>query len=207
MVKKLLISLLLCVNLFAGEANSQIQNLITKAFSGDANAQNSLGGIYNNGEIIEKSNEDAFYWYQMAAKNGHMNGQFMSGIYYAYGYGIKRDSEKAKYWLEKAAKNGHPKAIEILNDSNFFTLLEKNFSDKLYDETVIDYIKQYDKNAKNIKVTYKENDKKFNEVIAYFTYPDNKSNQILYGKLTFKKNNINYWYTTHFKTSSNKNDL
>jgi hypothetical protein len=69
--------------------------------------------------------EEAFYWYQKAAKSGeykafelikslaeqeHINAQNSLGFFYKNGVCIEKDEDKAFYWYQKAAINGNIEA-------------------------------------------------------------------------------------------------
>ncbi|MBR5675584.1 MAG: sel1 repeat family protein [Neisseriaceae bacterium] len=60
---------------------------------------------YSTGNIKENP-QQAFYWYQKAAQNGHAFAQHNLAYLYEIGYGIEKDLTQSIYWYQKAADNG-----------------------------------------------------------------------------------------------------
>lgn len=90
-----------------GNLIEAMQLLRSSAKQGYAPAQNTLAYILDQSEV----NEDAFYWFQQAALQGHAAGQLGLGNMYAKGEGIKKDPIKAGEWIEKSARQMHVPAM------------------------------------------------------------------------------------------------
>ncbi len=71
-------------------------------------AQNSLGYMYEHGEVVSMDKKKAFYWYQKAAINGNRNAQHNLAFFYYQGLGTQTNYKKAFEWYTKAASQGHP---------------------------------------------------------------------------------------------------
>ncbi|MFP6729526.1 MAG: hypothetical protein VCD50_05065 [Alphaproteobacteria bacterium] len=80
------------------------------ALAGDADAQVSLGFMYQNGQSFEQSYSSAAYWYRRAAEQGHALAQFALGDLYARGLGLDQDYFRAAYWFRIAALGGNVSA-------------------------------------------------------------------------------------------------
>ncbi|MFH6895737.1 tetratricopeptide repeat protein [Providencia huaxiensis] len=99
----------------SGEAGSQDQNGLLQAFSwfkksaenGNAIAQNWVGSMYKDGEIVPQDYKKSILWYKKSAEQGYEYGQFNLGSMYKNGYGVTADTRKAYFWFEKAAEQGH----------------------------------------------------------------------------------------------------
>ncbi len=86
---------------------------INKALAekGDVEAQFKLGKIYGFGwKGVPKDYKQAIYWFEKAAKQGHVKSQSYLGVMYFDGQGVKKDYEQAIFWFEKAAKQGDVEA-------------------------------------------------------------------------------------------------
>lgn len=102
----------------------QFQEVRSKAEQGDANAQYSLGYVYEKGEIIPRNTEESMKWYRKAfeqirksAKAGDANAQEKLGRMYANGLGISKDAAEALTWYRKAAAAGNKVAQHYLADA------------------------------------------------------------------------------------------
>ncbi|WP_231210648.1 tetratricopeptide repeat protein [Helicobacter pylori] len=76
----------------------------------------ALGGLYQNGQGVEKDLIKAAYLYSKACelKDGDGCGT-LGGLYYN-GDGVKQDSKKAAALFEKACKLGYKKACEMIKE-------------------------------------------------------------------------------------------
>ena len=83
---------------------------LIKAKAGDADAQNSLGVMYADGEGVAQDESKAVEWYRKAAEQGHTDAQFNLGKVYFHGDGVAQDRAKAVEWYAKAAEQGHAEA-------------------------------------------------------------------------------------------------
>jgi hypothetical protein len=81
------------------------------AAKGDQCAQFDMAEMLNNGIGVEKSAEQAFYWYSQSAKQGFPKAQYMMGVFYKQGLGgIAPHLPSALYWYNQAAKQEHARA-------------------------------------------------------------------------------------------------
>ena len=80
------------------------------ARDGDADAQVSLGYMYQTGQTIEQSYSQAAYWYRAAAEQDNSLAQFALGDLYAQGLGLDQDYGAAAYWFGRAAMAGNVSA-------------------------------------------------------------------------------------------------
>ena len=86
------------------------------AEAGDADAQVSLGYMYQTGQSFEQSYSLAARWYRPAAEQGNALAQFALGELYARGLGLELDYGAAAYWFGRAAMNGNVSAqIRLAN--------------------------------------------------------------------------------------------
>lgn len=95
-----------------------------RAEVGDAEAQFTLGNLYENGNGVAKDITKAVAWYEKAATTKNSNyfdqfdeqpqinerpqvkAQFRLGVIYDAGAGVSQDRSKAAMWYEKAAEQG-----------------------------------------------------------------------------------------------------
>ena len=87
------------------------------AEQGHANAQNSLGIMYQLGQGVDVNYKKAIEWYEKAAKQGDAHAQFNVGVMYKKGRGVDVNYKKAMEWFEKAAQQGHAEAQDVLPPS------------------------------------------------------------------------------------------
>jgi uncharacterized protein len=80
------------------------------AEQGEAEAQSSLGFMYDNGLGVRQDDAEALAWYRKAAKQGDTEGQFNLAQMYHEGQGVPQDYAQAVEWFLKAAEQGTPKA-------------------------------------------------------------------------------------------------
>ena len=85
------------------------------AEQGHAEAQYSLGFMYREGRIVERSYTEALTWFSEAAAQGHADAQFYVGYMYWRGEGgPAADDAEAVTWYCKAAAQGHERAQRAL---------------------------------------------------------------------------------------------
>jgi len=77
------------------------------AEQGNADAQNWLGFMYQNGRGVAQDDKEAVKWYRKAAEQGHAYGQSNLGVMYANGSGVAKDDKEAVKWYRMAAEQGH----------------------------------------------------------------------------------------------------
>ena len=88
---------------------SEIERL---ANQGDADAQVSLGEMYDEGKGVEQDHAKAAYWYEKAADQGNMHAQLYLGMAYYHGTGVPQDKQKGCTLFKAAAEQGHRAAHE-----------------------------------------------------------------------------------------------
>lgn len=84
----------------------QAEDIRIRAEQGDANAQFTLGEIYEQGRGVSQSFAEALKWYQASAKQGFVAAQSILGYLYQYGEGVERNPQAAFMWNLKAAEQG-----------------------------------------------------------------------------------------------------
>lgn len=77
------------------------------AKQGNAEAQYSLGHLYESGEGITRNYAEALQWYRKAAEQGFTLAQNNLGFMYENGQGVKRNYPEAVKWFRKAADQGY----------------------------------------------------------------------------------------------------
>ena len=66
--------------------------------AGDDDAQFNLGALYASGVGRQRSDAEAFRWFQRAADQGHSHGMLIVAGLYASGRGVAKDNVKAYSW-------------------------------------------------------------------------------------------------------------
>ncbi len=84
--------------------------LLPLADKGISEAQFYMGMMSDAGLGTTKDVEQAYLWYQAAARGGHPNAQHNLAVAYAQGEGVNSNPEKAVYWWQLAAKQGNADA-------------------------------------------------------------------------------------------------
>lgn len=84
------------------------------AKQGDATAQNELGNLYIQGELVSRDYAKALEWYKKSAYQGDAEAQYNLGYMYEIGIGVKADEDKAIEWYQKALRQGHADADKRL---------------------------------------------------------------------------------------------
>ena len=124
-MKKLIVSLGLALTLSFG---ATIDEALMAANKGDyktaliifeelssknnAEAQYSLGVLYENGYGVKQDYLKAKEWYEKAAAQGLALAQNNIGFLYGNGQGVKQDYKKAKEWYGKACDGGEQQGCD-----------------------------------------------------------------------------------------------
>ncbi len=87
----------------AAENQTTVDTLIKQAESGNAEAQATLGSMYDNGQGVVKDDAEAVRWYRKAAEQGHAGAQNNLGLMYLDGLGLTKDEGEAYFWMSLAA--------------------------------------------------------------------------------------------------------
>ena len=77
---------------------------------GDAEAQVSLGWMYQTGQGFARDYHQAAHWYRAAADQGNGLAQYSLGELYAVGLGVPQDFAQAVAWHRRAAEGGNVSA-------------------------------------------------------------------------------------------------
>ena len=89
-----------------GRYDIALDEFLEAANQGSAEAQVSLGVMYENGTGVLRDYEKALSWYRKAADQGHFGAQNNLGLMYAAGRGVPKNSGQAVEWYGKAADQG-----------------------------------------------------------------------------------------------------
>lgn len=76
-----------------------------------------LGDAYALGQGVDKSHEEAFKWYEKAAKAGNTEGIFRLGEAYRYGLGAGQDIKRSLRFYRLAANLGNDDAIMMMAEN------------------------------------------------------------------------------------------
>jgi len=93
--------------------DSQTKNFsiaYAEAIAGDRSAQYELGKCHAYGHGTPVSDEDSFFWFQLAAKQGHVKAVYRLGKCYMNGYGCISSMNTAMQFFQLAADQGNLKA-------------------------------------------------------------------------------------------------
>lgn len=94
-----------------GATRTPLQLAIAKAYAGDPEAQNSLGGMYVNGTYgAERDDAEAANWFREAADQGMPEAQYNLGMLFEVGQGVPKNPSRAAELYVKAADQGLPQA-------------------------------------------------------------------------------------------------
>ncbi len=83
-----------------------LHELIIPAKNGDAEAQFFLGGLYFNGDGVERDPAEAIKWWLLAAEQDLGYAQFILGVTFFDGTGVPQDYTEAAKWYRRAAEQG-----------------------------------------------------------------------------------------------------
>ena len=97
-----------------GDFKTSFSHWYPLAQKGNAESQNRLGYLYENGKGVELDYKKAVEWYLKAAEKGEPAAQFNLGVMYRKGRGVQKNDKIARNWYEKAAKQGHPIAERVV---------------------------------------------------------------------------------------------
>ena len=74
---------------------------------GNADAQTTLGWMYDQAKGVRRNYAEAAKWYRKAAEQGYAYAQNELGVLYYNGQGVKRNYGEALKWFRKAADQGN----------------------------------------------------------------------------------------------------
>ena len=76
------------------------------AKTGDSQAENNIGYLYERGLGVPQDYGMALKWYKLSASKNLPEAQHNVGLLYHYGYGVAKNQSEAKKWFEKSARKG-----------------------------------------------------------------------------------------------------
>lgn len=88
------------------QTNTDLDQLISAAQSGDSAVQFELGNRYLNGTEVTQDNFEALRWFTLAAEQENPNAQYNIAVMYLNGIGVVKDPQQAINWFLRAADNG-----------------------------------------------------------------------------------------------------
>ncbi len=91
-----------------------VEELKTRAESGDAQAQYDLGSRYIDGLSVVRDPKLATQWLEKAAAQGLAPAQYRLGSLYRDGKGLRNDSKLAYSWFKRSAEQGNARAMHNL---------------------------------------------------------------------------------------------
>ena len=104
----MLLVLMLPVLSFGSEEDKRLfEEQQVLAEQGVANAQYSLGLMYDNGRGVPEDDKEAVKWYRKAAEQGYAKAQYNLGAMYFLGMGVPKDDKEAVKWWRLAAEQGY----------------------------------------------------------------------------------------------------
>ena len=99
-----------------GDFASALREWRPLAERGNADAQFSLGVLYQNAQGIPLDHDEAQKWFRLSGAQGRMGGRSDRRDLYLRGYIVPQDYSEAAKWYRKAAEKGHGKAQCTLGD-------------------------------------------------------------------------------------------
>lgn len=100
---------------------SNIQEYLLRAAAKDnVLAMESLGTFYTSGPVEHRSDQKAFYWYQIAAEKGSPAAQYELAYIYCNGIGTQINIRLAIHWCKRSAEQGNLDAHNYLQTLNLY---------------------------------------------------------------------------------------
>jgi TPR repeat protein len=101
--------------------NKTACELLSKADTGDANAQLALGRLYQSGSLasdgsVQHDYVGAAYWYHQASEHDEAQAAYQLAILYRDGLGVPADASLSFQLLQKASEANFVQAISLLSD-------------------------------------------------------------------------------------------
>lgn len=97
-----------------GDFQTAMSEWLPLAQAGDAQAENAVGALYDNGLGVASDEAEAFRWYSMAADQNFPLAMRNIGTMYATGHGVPYNLAQAQQWLGRAAGAGDQVAAKRL---------------------------------------------------------------------------------------------
>jgi hypothetical protein len=89
-----------------GDYQTALNEWLPIAQGGNAQAENAVGALYDNGLGVVSDEAEAFRWYSMAADQNFPLAMRNLGTMYATGHGVPYSLQQAQLWLGRAAGAG-----------------------------------------------------------------------------------------------------
>lgn len=106
--------------------------LLVAADNGNRNSQYQLGEWFSCHNSQSSYREEAFFWFEKAAKSGHGDAMLKLGECYENGTGVYSDYSEAIKWYKKAAKNGNDSArLRLARAYLYGNMVAKNVEETL----------------------------------------------------------------------------
>ena len=106
-----------------------VSSITVKADSGDADAQNELGTIFEFGQNVAKNLQQAVHYYKLSASQHHAVGSYNYARCLQHGLGVRPDSKSAMKFYKIAADDGISEAAlelgKIYRSNNDFRNADK----------------------------------------------------------------------------------
>lgn len=120
------------------EELEEFKSNLEKAEKGDAKAQCEVARLYKNGDGVESSEKDSFYWYEKSAKQGNADAQCNLGFIYILGNSFVRPNpEESIKWFEKAAAQN-----EVFSINSLGVAYEEGAGVKVDEKKSLEYYKK-----------------------------------------------------------------
>ena len=113
---------------------------VVEAIGDDAEQAVQLGHMFYFGRRAPRNFNQAVYWYQRAANQGHAVAQNNLGACYFYGRGVPRDRQIAIEWFRRAASQGNSRARINLTRCNHFHAADDRKTRSPMCETAVEYV-------------------------------------------------------------------
>ena len=128
-----------------GNYATALEEWLPIAKQGNADAQFSVGLLFDQGLNVVPDYKAAVKWFTLAAKQGHLFAQSNLGWKYHKGQGVARDNVHAFKWWSIAASKGHKNApyfLSVVSQSMTQTdiLLAKSLAEKCLESNLKDCI-------------------------------------------------------------------
>jgi hypothetical protein len=89
-----------------GHYATALRSWLPMAESGNAEAQNNVGHMYEEGFGVSQSYSEAMEWYRRAAAGGLAEAEHNIGLLYNNGYGVAQNAIEAVRWFKLASEEG-----------------------------------------------------------------------------------------------------
>lgn len=96
------------------DEETDLEQLKTDAQRGSVEAQFQVGMRYARGRSVGLDYQEAFTWFEKAAKKNHAYAQYRLGMAYLLGLGVDKDLVEAAIWFAFSAAQGVEPAIAAL---------------------------------------------------------------------------------------------